>query len=188
MRFVHCSFPYQRYPSFLVRMMMFLQDSQTNEELIYDSNDSQGSTDESYIPKNEDQFSELEQRLDMLQNFFLQETSNLRREMKDLIRTTFTANTDQVSDDNEFSGVDENLKFLRDECRNKDKIISILLENLFERENTNVSYKDNSAKFSQSKMSETEFRNPKRPLKINSIRNNSNREPLTTFNRFDFIK
>ena len=52
-------------------MMMFLQDSQTNEELIYDSNDSQGSTDESYIPKNEDQFSELEQRLDMLQNCFL---------------------------------------------------------------------------------------------------------------------
>ena len=47
---------------------------------------------------------------------------------------------------------------------NKDKIINILLENLFEREITNFSYKDNSVKFSQSKKSETEFRNPKRPL------------------------
>ena len=123
----------------------------------------------------------------MLQNFFLKEISDLRREMKDLIRTTVTANTGQVSDDNEFSGVNENLKFLREECHNKDKIIDILLENLFEWENTNVSYKGNSAKFSQSKISETEFRNPKRLLKINNVRNNSNREPIKTFNRFDCL-
>ena len=31
--------------------------------------------------------------------------------MKDVIRTTVTADTVQVSDVNEFSGVDENLKF-----------------------------------------------------------------------------
>ena len=65
-----------------------------------------------------------------------------------MIRTTVTANTGQVSDYNKFSGVDENLKFLREECHNKDKIINILLEDLFERENINVSYKDNSIKFS----------------------------------------
>ena len=76
------------------------------------------------------------------------EISDLRREMKDLIRTTVTANTGQVSNYNEFSGVDENLKFLREECRNKDKIINTLLEDLFERENINVSYKDNSIKLS----------------------------------------
>ena len=115
------------------------KDSQNNNDLIYDSDDSQASTDESYNPKNEDQFSELEQRLDMLQNFFLKEISDLRCEMKDFIRTAVTANTGQVSDDNEFSGVDENRKFLREECRSKDKIINILLENLFEQENTNVS-------------------------------------------------
>ena len=68
--------------------------------------------------------------------------------MKDLIRTTVTANTGQVSDYNEFSGMDENLRFLREECRSKDKIINILLEDLFERENINVSYKDKSIKFS----------------------------------------
>ena len=155
--------------------------------LQYDSDDSQASADESYNLKNEDRFSELEQRLDMLQNFFLKEISDLRREMKDLIRTTVTADTVQVSDVNEFSGVDENLKFLREECRNKDKIINILLENLFEREITNVSYKDNSVKFSQSKKSETEFRNPKGPLKISNVRYNSNREPIKIFNRFDCL-
>ena len=123
----------------------------------------------------------------MLQNFFLKEISDLRREMKDLIRTTVTADTIQVSDVNEFSGVDEKLKFLREECRNKDKIINILLENLFEREITNVSYKDNSIKFSQSKKSETEFRNPKGPLKISNVTYNSNREPIKIFNRFDCL-
>ena len=45
--------------------------SRNNHDLIYDSDDSQASTDESCNPKNDDQFSELEQRLDMLQNFFL---------------------------------------------------------------------------------------------------------------------
>ena len=60
--------------------------------------------------------------------------------------------------------MDENLKFLWEEYHNKDKIINILLENLFEREIANFSYKDNSVKFSQSKKSETEFRNPKHPL------------------------
>ena len=155
--------------------------------LQYDSDDSQAFTDESYNLKNEDQFSELEERLDMLQNCFLKEIFDLRREMKDLIRTTVTADTVQVSDVNEFSGVDENLKFLREECRNKDKIINILLENLFEREITNVSYRDNSIKFSQSKKSETEFRNPKGPLKISNVRYNSNREPIKTFNRFDCL-
>ena len=155
--------------------------------LQYDSDDSQAFTDESYNLKNEDQFSELEERLDMLQNCFLKEIFDLRCEMKDLIRTTVTADTVQVSDVNEFSGVDENLKFLREECRNKDKIINILLENLFEREITNVSYRDNSIKFSQSKKSETEFRNPKGPLKFSNVRYNSNREPIKTFNRFDCL-
>ena len=107
--------------------------------------------------------------------------------MKDLIRTTVTTNTGQVDDVDEFSGLDENLKFLREEYRNKEKIRNILLDNSLEREITNVSYKDNSVKFSQSKISETEFRNPKRPLKINNVRNNSNREPVKTFNRFDCL-
>lgn len=43
----------------------------------------------------------------MLQNLFLKEISDVRREMKDFIRTKITSNTDQVSDFNEFSGVDE---------------------------------------------------------------------------------
>ena len=93
--------------------------SQNNNDLVYDSGDSQEFTNESYNPKNEDRFSELEQRLDMFQNFFLEEISDLRLEMKDLIRTIITTNTCQVSDVNEFSGVGENLKFLREECRNK---------------------------------------------------------------------
>ena len=62
-----------------------------------------------------------------------------------------------------------------------------LLENLFEREIRNVSCKDNSVKLSQSKISETESRNSKRPLKINNVRNNSNREPIKTFNKFDCL-
>ena len=37
--------------------------SQNNGDLFYDSDDSQVSTDESYNPKNEDRFSELEHRL-----------------------------------------------------------------------------------------------------------------------------
>ena len=37
------------------------------------------------------------------------------------------------------------------------------------------------------KKSETEFKNPKRPLKISNIRNNSKREPIETFNRFDCL-
>ena len=37
------------------------------------------------------------------------------------------------------------------------------------------------------KKSETEFRNPKRPLKISNIRNNSKREPIKTFHRFDCL-
>ena len=41
--------------------------------------------------------------------------------MKDLVRTEVSANTDQFSDANEFSAVDENLSFLRQECSNKDK-------------------------------------------------------------------
>ena len=100
--------------------------SQNNDDLICNSDDSQASTDESYNPKNEDRFSQLEHRLDMLQNFFLKEISSLRREIKDLIRTKVTANKGQISDVNEFLRVDENLNFLRDKCRNKDKIINIL--------------------------------------------------------------
>ena len=60
----------------------------------------------------------------------------------------------------------------------------ILLENLFEWEMAIVSYEDNSVKISQSKKSEIEFRNSKRPLKINNVRNNSNREPINTVNGF----
>ena len=107
--------------------------------------------------------------------------------MKDLIRTTVTANTDQVSDDDEFLGVDEYLKFLWEGCHNKDKIINILLENLFEQEITNFSYKDNSVKFSQSNISETEFRNPKCPLKINNVINNSNREVIQIENQLKHL-
>ena len=39
----------------------------------------------------------------LLHNCFLKEMSDLRREMKDLIRTKVTANTCQVSDINKFS-------------------------------------------------------------------------------------
>ena len=78
----------------------------------------------------------------MLQNLFPKELSDLRREMKDLIRTKVTVDTAQVSDIKELLGVDVNLKFLPEDYRNKDKIISILLESLFEREITNVSWKD----------------------------------------------
>ena len=88
--------------------------------------------------------------------------------LKDSIQTKVTANTGKVSDINKFSGVDNNLKFLWEECRNKHKIINILLENLFKREITNVSYKDNSVKFLLSKKSETKFRNHKLPTKINN--------------------
>ena len=66
--------------------------------------------------------------------------------MKDLIRTKVTANTGQVSDVNEFSGVDKNLKFLQKECSNKEKVINILLKDLFKREMTKIYYKDNSVK------------------------------------------
>ena len=78
----------------------------------------------------------------MLQNLFPKELSDLRREMKDLIRTKVRVNTAQVSDIKKLLGVDENLKFLREDYRNKDKLISILLESSFEREITNVSCKD----------------------------------------------
>ena len=80
--------------------------------------------------------------------------------MKDLIRMKITAKTVQVNDINEFSGVDENLQVLGKEYRIKDKIINILLENLFEQEITSVTDKDSSVIFSQSKKSGTEFRNP----------------------------
>ena len=80
--------------------------------------------------------------------------------MKDLIRMKITAKTVQVNDINEFSGVDKNLQVLGKEYRIKDKIINILLENLFEQEITSVTDKDSSVIFSQSKKSGTEFRNP----------------------------
>ena len=71
--------------------------------------------------------------------------------------------------------------------RSKDKIINIFLENLLARKITDNFYNDNSLKISQSKKSEKEFRNPKRPLKINNVRNNQNRQPMKTFNRFDWL-
>ena len=43
--------------------------SQNNDNLIYDSDNSQACTDESCNPKNEDRLSELQRRLDMLQRF-----------------------------------------------------------------------------------------------------------------------
>ena len=64
--------------------------------------------------------------------------------MKDLIQTKVTVNTGRVSDIYEFSRENENVTFSRDEFRNKDKIINIWLENLFEREITSISYKNNS--------------------------------------------
>ena len=60
-----------------------------------------------------------------------------------------------------------------------------MLENLLEREITNVSCENSSVKILQSKKSETEFRNLKRTLKINNVGNNSNRELIKTFNRLD---
>ena len=65
--------------------------SQNNDDLIYDLYDSQASTDENNNPKNEDRFLDMEQRSDMLHNFFLKEISDLRRDMKDLIQTKETA-------------------------------------------------------------------------------------------------
>ena len=41
-----------------------------NDDLIYDSDDSQASTDKSYNPKTEDQLSELEQRFRYVADFF----------------------------------------------------------------------------------------------------------------------
>ena len=69
--------------------------------------------------------------------------------MKDLIQTKVTVNTGRVSDIYEFSRENENVTFSRDEFRNKDKIINIWLENLFEREITSISYKNNSVTRSQ---------------------------------------
>ena len=69
--------------------------------------------------------------------------------MKDLIQTKVTVNTGRVSDIYEFSRENENITFSRDEFRNKDKIINIWLENLFEREITSISYKNNSVTRSQ---------------------------------------
>ena len=61
-----------------------------------------------------------------------------------------------------------------------------MLENLFEREITNPYYKDNSDTLLPSKKSETEFRNPKRP-DVRNVRNNSKREPIKRFNKFDCL-
>ena len=58
---------------------------------------------------------------------------------------------------------------------------------LFQREITNVFYKNNSVKISQPKKSGPEFRNTKRSLKIDNVRNNSNRGPIKTFTRFDCL-
>ena len=69
--------------------------------------------------------------------------------MRDLIQTKVTVNTGRVSDIYEFSRENENVTFSRDEFRNNDKIINIWLENLFEREITSISYKDNSVTRSQ---------------------------------------
>lgn len=95
--------------------------SQTNQGLNYNSIDSQAYADESYSGINENRFSELQQKLDVLQNFFIKKLSDLKPEMKDLVRTEVSVNTDQFSDADEFSAVDENLSFLRQECSNKDK-------------------------------------------------------------------
>ena len=69
--------------------------------------------------------------------------------MKDLIQTKVTINTGRVSDIYEFLRENENVTFSWDEFRNKDKIINIWLEDLFEREITSISYKDNSVTRSQ---------------------------------------
>ena len=45
--------------------------SQNNANSVYESDDSQASTDESCYSKNDNRFSELEMRIDMLQNIFL---------------------------------------------------------------------------------------------------------------------
>ena len=69
--------------------------------------------------------------------------------MKDLIQTKVTINTGRVSDIYEFLRENENVTFSWDEFRNKDKIINIWLEDLFEQEITSISYKDNSVTRSQ---------------------------------------
>ena len=67
------------------------------------------------MSKNENRFSELSTEVRCYKSFFFKEISDLRREMKDLIQTKITANTNQVGDVNEFLEVDENLKFLQKE-------------------------------------------------------------------------
>lgn len=69
--------------------------------------------------------------------------------MKDLIQTKVTINTGRISDIYEFLRENENVTFSWDEFRNKDKIINIWLEDLFEREIASISYKDNSVTRSQ---------------------------------------
>lgn len=69
--------------------------------------------------------------------------------MKDLIQIKVTINTGRVSDIYEFWRENENVTFSWDEFRNKDKIINIWLEDLFEQEITSISYKDNSVTRSQ---------------------------------------
>lgn len=60
--------------------------------------------------------------------FFLKEISDLRLEMKDLIQTKVTASIDHVNNVNEFLRVNKNLKFLKEQWCNKDKVIKRLLE------------------------------------------------------------
>ena len=110
--------------------------------------------------------------------------------MKDLIQTKVTASIDHVNNVNEFLRVNKNLKFLKEQWCNKDKVIKRLLEIMkiwFEREIINVSYKNNFVKVLLSKISETEFINPNCPLKINNFKYNSSRKPIKTFHRFDCL-
>lgn len=69
--------------------------------------------------------------------------------MKDLIQIKVTISTGRVIDIYEFWRENENVTFSWDEFRNKDKIINIWLEDLFEQEITSISYKDNSVTRSQ---------------------------------------
>ena len=117
--------------------------------------------------------SQIQQKVDTLQNFLLKEISVLRREMKDSIRTTVASNTEKFIDINQFPRVGKNLKLFLEECRNKDKI-----------------YLNGKSQTFFIKITQLHFRNQKNQkqnLEIQGILITVGYRPTETFSRFDWL-
>ena len=127
---------------------------------------------------------DMSDKLENLQNFFIQEISDARAEIKNATRSKIPDLTENKLSDN-IDFLEKQINFLKEECQNKSLIINILLEQLFQTtpsKSLNTGNPDKSAKTVPSDC----YEYPKKPAKLSTL-TDQHKTSIETTDRFSVL-